>query len=78
MTAANQDPFARFDALNAKQQDDADAIYEQAKARMTDEAFSKLVAAGIVDETASKESAARIVSGIMSVAKVVTGALGVL
>lgn len=79
MSASESYPdfFAHFKPLDEAQDGIAQAVLEQVRSRMTDSAFAELVKAGIVQATQDKESAARIVAGALTVARLAKGLLGI-
>ena len=75
MSADFPDEFADFKTSDDRLNAIADATLSKVQANMTDSALVELVKAGVVKATADKESAARIVSGILAVARFATGLL---
>jgi hypothetical protein len=68
--------FDHFASIDEEQKQIAEATLADVRTRMTDEAVVALHKAGIVQATADKESAARIVAGCLTVAKFAGKLLG--
>ena len=75
MSADFPDEFADFKASDERLNAIANATLSRVQANMTDAALVELVKAGVVKATADKESAARMVSGILAVARFASGLL---
>lgn len=75
MSANLPNEFNHFDSLDEEQAAIANATFAKIQANMTDAALAELVKAGIVQATADKQSAARIISGIMTAARFARGIL---
>lgn len=75
MSADLPNEFEHFKPLDDAQEAIANATLAKVQANMTDAALAELIKAGIVKATDDKQRAARIVSGIMSVARFAVGLL---
>jgi hypothetical protein len=75
MSADLPNEFDSFKPSDEEQMAIANATLSRVEKNMTDQALVELVKAGIVQATTDKQRAARIVSGILAMARCVTGVL---